>query len=345
MACNTAKDNASEFLVSVADIKLFDCVGGVETLMINGKTQLNTSLTQTIQTTSLYAGKGAQKVFEYNYQKELAIALEDAAFDIKYLAIQNGTRIVDQVSQLYTEKEITFDASGVAQLPNAIGVAQVMMQNGEYTAVPVVNGEIADLGFADMTTTVVYTEEKSMDTIVIDAKTFPRALKLVMNVDIFTNAGKVREMQITVPAFKPDGALELSLTTDGVASSTLNGSAIADNKGNYAYITFNNVEEATPGIGVVDSTVVGLATTPAIIDLDATASTPVKLTVLGIRGGIYSNKLIANTDVTFTSKDPNVATVDAMGNVAVGATATLGDETTIEVVYGTYKDVVQVEII
>lgn len=342
MACNTGMDNANQFLVSVADVKIFDCDNGVERLMINGKTKLNTSLTQTIQTTSLYAGKGAQKIFEYNYQKELAIALEDAAFDVKYIAMQNGTTIVNQLSEFYKEEEVTFDPTGVATLTGTpSGVVQVQMSNGEFMAVPAVDQTITDIAFADVTATVVYAEMKNLDTITIDAKSFPKAMKLVMNVDIFTNAGKIQEMQIVIPQFKPDGALDLSLTTDGVASSTLNGTALIDQKGNYAYFAFENVAGATGANAIIT----GLATNPSLISLDATGTETVAVKVLGLRGGIYGNVPLVNTDLTFTSKDTAVAQVSANGVISLGDTATVGNETTIEVSNGTYKDVIVVEII
>lgn len=330
----------NQFLVSVADVMLFDTTGNQEQLILSGKTLLNSSLTQSMQTTAIYAGKGSQKVFEYNYQKELAFTIEDAAFDTAYICLQNGTKVNNQLAEIYTQEKVTFDASGVATVTGApIGVVQAQLENGEYATLTSVGATITDLRFANKAeVNVIYAEAKTVDTITIDAKTFPKAMKMVLNVDIYTNNGKEQEMQITVPKFKPDGALELSMTHDGVSSSALAGSALADKDGNYAYIAFNNIA------GTTAVAVTSLAATPTLVEFDLVSPTPVKPVVLGIRGGVYGNITLDNTALTWTSDDASIATVAPDGTIAL-AGGIVGDTVNVRVTDGTYTDVIQVEVV
>lgn len=339
---NQCSTDSNQFLVSVADIMLFDVTCNSEQLMLVGKTELNTSITQSIQSTSIYAGKGSQKVFEFNYQKELAIAIEDAVFDAKYIAMQNGTKIVNQLANFYVTKEVTFDALGKVTLDSTpVGEVQVLLDNGEYKNLKPTGNEILDVLLKDKKTKVVYAESTMMDTITIDSKTFPKAMKLVMNVDIYTNSGKQMEMQIEVPQFKPDGALEISLTTDGVASSALNGSALIDKNGNYAYFSFKDVSGDNALVKNI-----AIAVNPSIIDLEQDVAQPVTLQVIGIRGGAYSNVVMDNSTLTFASADTNVAQVSPEGVVSLGATAVKTNSTTITVTDANgLKDIVSVSIV
>ena len=338
---NQCATDSNQFLVSVADIMLFDITCDKEMLMLVGKTELNTSITQSIQSTSIYAGKGAQKIFEYNYQKELAIAIEDAVFDAKYIAMQNGTKIVSQLADFYIKEEVTFDTLGKATLKETpAGDVQVLLENGEYKTITPTGKEVLDVLLKDKKTSIVYAQSTVMDTITIDAKTFPKAMKLVMNVDIFTNAGKQMEMQITVPQFKPDGALEISLTTDGVASSALNGSALIDKSGNYAYFAFKDVSGQNSLVAYT-----ALAANPSVIDLAQDVGLPVTPQVIGIRGGAYGNVPLDNSTLTWESSDTNVATVDPTGKISLGATAVAGQKANITVTKDALKDVISVEII
>ncbi len=49
----------NQFLTSVANVRLFDRL--TDELILNGKTLLNSSMTQAIQTQAIHAGKGSKK--------------------------------------------------------------------------------------------------------------------------------------------------------------------------------------------------------------------------------------------------------------------------------------------
>ncbi len=328
----------NQFLTSVANVRLFDRL--TDELILNGKTLLNSSMTQAIQTQAIHAGKGSKKVYELNYQKELTFSIEDAAFDTAYIALQNGTDINHQLAEYYTDEIILLDANGKGTLAETpIGKVHVEQLNGMFTQYAPTGNEISVPALAGKEVQVVYAVQEMMDTIEISADSFPKAVRMELNVDIRSNNGKTGEVIIEVPNFKPNGAVEISMTHEGVASSSLAGSALSDKKGNYAYIKLRNLSEEK-----VQFT--ALAANPSRLVLDSSiAGDSQRITVLGIRGAGYGNVLLQNSDLTWTSKAPSIASVSADGVVALGASAQANDQTMIEVTDGTFSETIAVDII
>lgn len=328
----------NKFLTSVADVKLFD--DKTSDLILNGKTLLNSSMTQAIQSQAIHAGKGSKKIFEYNYQKELSFSIEDATFNTSYICLQNNTKVLRELADYYTNEFITLDSTGKGTLSqDPVGNIHVENENGTYTQI-IPNGK--DFTYPTLSgqeVQVSYAYKEMMDNITLSADSFPKAVRMVLNGDIMTNNGKEEEMQIVVPKFKPDGAMELSMTHDGVSSSALAGTSLADNKGNYAYISFKAVNED-------DVPVIKIAASPSEIDLDSTVSgDSEQITVYGIRGGSYGVVLLDNKTLTFTSDEPTIATVDADGLVKLGTAANAGDSTVIRITDGKAKDIVEVTVL
>lgn len=328
----------NQFLTSVANVRLFDRL--TDELILNGKTLLNSSMTQAIQTQAIHAGKGSKKVYELNYQKELTFSIEDAAFDTAYIALQNGTEINHQLAEYYTDEIILLDANGKGTLAEKpIGQVHVEQLNGTFTQYAPTGKEITVPALAGKEVQVVYAVQEMMDTIEISADSFPKAVRMELNVDIRSNNGKTGEVIIEVPNFKPNGAVEISMTHEGVASSSLAGSSLADKKGNYAYIKLRNLSEEK-----VQFT--ALAANPSRLVLDsAVVGDSQRISVLGIRGAGYSNVLLQNSDLTWTSKAPAIASVNADGVVTLGASAKANDQTMIEVTDGTFVETIAVDVI
>ncbi|WP_286924019.1 MULTISPECIES: hypothetical protein [Lysinibacillus] len=328
----------NQFLTSVANVRLFDRL--TDELILNGKTLLNSSMTQAIQTQAIHAGKGSKKVYELNYQKELTFSIEDAAFDTAYIALQNGTEINHQLAEYYTDEIILLDANGKGTLAETpIGQVHVEQLNGTFTQYTPAGKEITVPALAGKEVQVVYAVQEMMDTIEISADSFPKAVRMELNVDIRSNNGKTGEVIIEVPNFKPNGAVEISMTHEGVASSSLAGSSLADKKGNYAYIKLRNLSEEK-----VQFT--ALAANPSRLVLDsAVAGDSQRISVLGIRGAGYSNVLLQNSDLTWTSKAQAIASVNADGVVTLGASAKANDQTMIEVTDGTLVETIAVDVI
>lgn len=300
----TCQLDNNKFAVSVADALLFDDSCGGEQLILSAKTLINSSITQAIQATTIYGGKGSQSQFEFNYQKEITVALEDSVFSPVYMAVQNGTNIVNELAKFYTTEDVVFDAQGVGTLKGApVGNIQVAMEDGTFMTVLATGGKVTVPAMANKTVALTFAEEGMHDTITIDAASFPKSLKLVLKVDIFDNNGLAEQMQIVIPKFKPDGALELALTHDGVATSALAGKALSA-CGEYAKIAFKKVSQSEKPCYVA------LVANPADVEFSVVDNNePVAISVLGVRGGIYGNVTLDNTKLNWESSDDAVITV------------------------------------
>lgn len=330
----------NQFLVSVADAYIYDAE--TNGLIVRGKALLNSGIEESVQNQEINAGKGSGLIYEFNFAKALNFTIESATFDTAYICLQNGTGISRELAEYHREEILTFDEYGKATLQaTPSGKVQVEMPNGVFNQVTPTGKEITVAELKGKESTVVYIESKELDTITISAEKFPKAVKLVLNADINTNAGKIAELQITVPRFKPDGALNLSMAHDAVNSSALNGKALKDNKNNLSYFHIVPTEDGAGNVGITR-----LVASPSTIELSASETgDSAVLNVIGIRGGQYSNITLDNADLTFTSDDETVATVDATGTVTLAVGATADTHTIIHITDGTYKDIVAVYVL
>lgn len=316
------------FAVSTADAYLIDPSN--DTLVIKAKALLNSSMEQTMQSTDLNAGRGSQLKFIYNYQKVLAFQIEAADFSPVYLALQTGSEIKNKMAKYFTEELVTFDSTGKATLSQApIGNVYVESPANHVTKTP--SGKvITDIAYADQELKVVYQYSTQVDELTIGANDFPKAYKLVLTSDIFNSDGdKAYEQQIEVPRYKLDGALNVNLAHDSVAQFTLNGKALTDDD-MYATVKWLPVNGTTVKVSA-------LATDVSEVTLAVGEKQSV--TTLGLRGGGYSNVLMKNSDLTFSSDDELVATFANGEITAVGA-----GETLVKVSDGTYTDVIEVVV-
>lgn len=323
----------NKFLASVADVKIYD---QQDNLFAYGKTLIDSSLTQSIQSSSVFGGKQSQKLYTYDYQKELQIAISDAAFNVEFIALQSNAKFEQELADYYQTTLVNFTAN-VATLDSSITATKVDVQlpGGGFIKVDVVANEITVPNMGDAKdVTVAYVTEKLMDTMAISGTKFPTAAKIVLNADIMTDEdGKVQELQIVIPKFKPDGALELSLTHDGVATTPLAGTSSVDARGNHAYFSLVDVDGATSNASYLE-----LAVSPHIINLAVNGEvTPV---IYGVRGGVFGVAVVPPSEVTYVVTDPLVAEVTPAGVIRGLAQGT----TIITMEVGSAQDIVQVTV-
>ncbi|WPK11807.1 hypothetical protein R6U77_18235 [Lysinibacillus louembei] len=330
----------NEFLVSVSEVKFFD--PQTNDLILNGKTKLDTSMQQQVQSQVINAGKGSKGIYEYNYQKELTFTVTEATFDLKYLAMQNGTGILRELGDYFADEFITLDSTGKGTLPNTpFGTVHVQADNGEYVQVVPNGNEFTYSALANKEVNVVYAYKEVMDTIKITGDAFPKAVTMVMNADINTHNGKVGEMQIIVPQYKPNGALELSMTAGGVSSTPMTGRALADQKGVYAIVSVKRFDN-----DIVQVHSLYVDKPELTLEAGLTPADSEQVTVYGQRGGLYGTIQLDNSDLTFTSDNATIAAVDTNGVITLAASANTGDVVMVRVADAAgNRDTVEVTVI
>ena len=333
--------NSKNFLVSTADFALYHN----DILACTGTTNLNTSIEVSMQEQNVNAGKGNKLVYSFKYGRELNVTLEAADWKLEYLAANVGSKISEGLTDVYRMGESIRIADGIGVLSSTpIGDVAVELSNGAIVTVTPESKTInlTKYGVESGSVKATYQYARIAKTITIDADTMPNVYKLVLDADKHNNQlGKVGSIQVIIPSYQPSGNFTMNFTPDGVSSTNIDGRALAveddacaDGSNVYAY-----VREFDETAAVVDVT--ELAATPAAISLNsAAADKTASISVIGLKGALYSPIQLDNTDCEFVSDAPDVAAVDENGVVTAVAAGTAK----ITVTYNGASDEVDVTI-
>ena len=297
--------NEKNFVVSVCDAIGRD--PSTKDILFVGKTLINSALKETIQSKEITGGFGAGLQYEFSYGKKLECDIEDCKFEPTFLALNNGVNIVSEAHDYFAHNEVVSLVAGVGALANTpIGKVYVEMPDGTNQIVDTSNAKPITIGTESIDIVCTYQYNTTVDTISIDSDKYPSSIELTLISKVFNADGQSKELQIYIPKYKISGSMDLSFTQDGVSSSKLSGKALATNTNNYAKIMMKTI-----GTNSVPVTQIA-CTTPEVTLANAETKT---LEVIGIRGGIYGNVKMNNSDLTFTSNASGVATVSAAGIV------------------------------
>ena len=312
--------NTKNFLVSTADFAFY--VGDV--LACTGTTNLNTSLEVTTEEQEVNAGKGNKLVYSFKYGRKLSATLEAADWRLEYLAMASGSKITEGMTDVYKLGEHVTLTDGIGALSaSPIGDVAVELPNGSFVTVTPADGKI-DLTAYGLTNEgdcakATYRYNRMAKSITIDSDSVPMCGRLVLDVDKHNNKlGKVGSVQITIPSYQLNGNFNIELTPDGATSTSLEGKALAVendccSEGSvYAYI--KEFDDTASAVSVLE-----IAATPATVNLDMTDSASATISVIGLKGSLYSPVELENAACEFVSDTPSVATVDGSGVVTAVA--------------------------
>lgn len=312
-------------------------------------------LTISVTAEDIRGGLSNPLLGRYFHDSVLEANIVDALFDLSYLALNVGGEVTVGGDTLVTEtvttgtNEITVVGTPVA-FGNAGTVGWYTIQ-GEENWVPITfNGKTAETTIASGQTVCVRynATNDALKTFVIPSSVIPSELHVIMTYPLFaagsdrsslSTSSQVGELVVDIPRFQFAGNVELSLTSSGVATSNLSGSALAVN-------TTLNCEDmgryGTVKMNIFDQNwyddLIALAIDNA--DVALVNSGTEKLKVIGIYqdGGAILTNLIDNANLTFTSEDADVATVGAHTGVVTAAASGTGS-TKIEVKVTSKTDV------
>ncbi len=334
--------NAKDFLVSTADFAAY--YNGV--LACTGTTNLNTSIEVSMQEQNVNAGKGNQLIYSYKYGRELAVNLEAANWDIRFIAMQTGSQITEGLNDVYKLAECVQITNGIGVLKTLpVGDVAVELSNGLIiTVTPEASTiDLTKYGVENEAVKATYMYNRIAKSITIDSETSPFVYELVLSADKHNNRlGKVGTVQIIIPSYQPSGNFTMSFTPDGVSSTTIEGKALSvegdsctDGSAVYAYV--KEFDETAKVMAVIE-----IAATPANISLDSASTDKTEvISVIGLKGTLYAPIQLDNADCTFVSDTPAVATVDESGVV----TPVAAGSGTITVTYGGVSDEIDVTVV
>lgn len=325
--------NSKDFLVSTADVAFYVN----EILAFTGTTSLNTSISVSMEDQEITGGKGNKTLYKYKYGRKLAPSIEMAEWNLAYIAANVGSTIFEGLKDVFAVAECVTLVKGVGTLnKKPIGKVCVEKSDGSIVEVTPVNSVIT-IGNEDDTVRATYKYNTSVRRVTIDAESTPMVGELILTADKHNNKkGKVGEVQIDVPSFQLSGTFDISLEASGTTTTKLDGDALAVDGATcadgsvYAYIS--EIPSVASSISVSD-----IAVTPSVINL--AVGEKKTLSIVGIKGGLYSNVGIDVSECTITSDDSAIATVSdgIITGVATG-------NTLVNVVYGEVTDVVKVVV-
>ena len=338
-------NNTKNFLVSTADFALYYN----DILACTGTTNLNTSVEVSMQEQNVNAGKGNKLVYSFKYGRELNVTLEAANWDVRYIAANTGSKIAEGLTDVYKLGECVQLTNGIGMLSTTpIKDVAIELPGGDIITITPSKGspttvDLTVFGLKDESVKATYQYNRVAKSITIDADTAPNVFKLVLDADKHNNKlGKVGSIQIIIPSYQPSGNFTMNFTPDGVASTNIDGKALAvegdkcsDGSAVYAYVKeFDDTASAVP--------VTEIAATPATINLDhSDTSTTATISVVGLKGALYAPIELDNADCTFTSDHPEYATVGEHDGVV---TAVAAGTVKITVTYNGKSDEVDVVV-
>lgn len=323
-------------LAGVGNAKVVNKTTG--NVVATSKTLINSGVSFSVNATDIAGGLGNFLLGQYFSDARMNITLEDALFDLNYLALNTGGTIsvggdVQTRETITTTVANTITVTGTPKPFLTLGTIGWYSIAGEdnWTKITFTGSSatVADLPIGSKVCVEYMVEDASSEQFTVSASFIPDQCYLLLELPLFksgldtttyTNASKIGTVQIEVPSYQISGAMELSLSSTGSATSSINGMALAsissntscDNSGDYAYVKkviigadeFSNVK----AIVVEDS------------DVDLAVAGTQTLVLYKMYDGNILPSLLANSKVTFTSSASGVATVSSAG-VCTGVSA------------------------
>lgn len=276
----------------------------------------------------------------YLHDSAMALTMTDSLFSLTYLSLQTGSLIQAGADVLTLEQVTTTVANKITvkDTPQKFGqfgtIGWYSLAGEDNWTTITFDPDTKTANVADLpqgtTVCVKYTKtDASAEQFTVSSAFIPAQVYAVITLPLFksgtdakqfSNSSKVGEIQVEIPNFMFDGAVDLALTSSGATTTPLSGHALAtftglegcdSNDGYYAklkQVTYNKDE-------FVD--VKAIVVADANVELKATETQT--LQVYAIYSGIKAPKLIDNSKLTFTSSNDTYASVDAKGVVTANA--------------------------
>ncbi len=333
MTNNIYTDKSKDFVVSTADVAFYH--NGV--LAFTGNTSINTSIAVSMEDAEITGGKGNKTLYKYKYGRKVAPSIEMAEWKLPYIAANLGSPIVEGLKDVYSVAECVTLSKGVGILKK-VPAGKVFIEKADGSTMEIMpTGSTILVGNEDGTVNATYQYNTNVKSVTINASTAPMIGELVLTAERHNNQkGKVGELQIDIPSFQLSGTFDITLEAGGSATTKLDGDALAvpgiscSDGFVYGYITEIPSEESAIQVSEI-------AASPAIASLEPNDTK--QITVIGIKGGLYSNTNIDTDECTITSDDPAVATVT--GGIITGVAT---GNTLINIDYNGIKDVIKVVV-
>lgn len=305
-------------------------------------------LTISVTAEDIRGGLSNPLLGRYFHDSVLEANIVDALFDLSYLALNVGGEVTVGGDTLVTETVTVATANQITVVgtPTTFGNAGTVgwfTLQGEDNWTPITfNGQTAETTVAQGAVVCVRynATNDALKEFIIPSSVIPSELHVIMTYPLFaagsdraslSTSSQVGELIVDIPRFQFAGNVELSLTSSGVATSNLSGSALAMNTsincqdlGRYGTVKMNIFDQ-----NWYDD-LIALAIDNADVALVNSATETLKVIGIFQDGGAILTGIVDNANLTFTSEDTATATVGAHTGVVTAAASGTGT-TKIEV--------------
>ena len=333
----------SYLVAGVGSIQLVD--PSTNALILTSKTLTEQGLNFGSTAEEARGGAANALLGKYYHDSSFGLTLTDQLFDLQYLALNCGGAI-QASADVMTNEQVTIAVANtitVSKTPVAFNGAVIgwAKKSGEddthYIAVTFTgkNATIAGAGVGDVYCVKYFYTDATARKFIVNTAYIPSIVHAIATFPLFksgtttesnTSSSQVGEIQIDIPNFQLEGNQELSLSSGGISTASLSGSALATFSGNggctdtgyYAILS-----EVIYGKSTWDN-VVNLAVADSDIDLAVGETQPIKVYAIYSDGTVPS--VVDNSLLTFTSGSDSVAIVDASGVVTAQAVGTANIE-------------------
>lgn len=326
-------------LASVGTITLVDKATG--DIVLRSNTLVDSGINFTTTAEDIRGGLANKLLAQYFHDSAMSLTLNDAMFNLQYLALNVGGTITVggdiMKSEQVVANEGSFTVSEGAKPFLNLGTIGWYSKVGEDDWKKVTfdgSTATAQVHAGEALCVKYVAEDASIEQFVVSAAFVPNQCYALLTLPLFkgtktedfSSSSRAGEVQVEIPSFLLNGTQELSLSASGAATTSLSGNALAvmdgsegcDGDGYYAklkQITFNKDEFAD---------VKAIAISDSVINL--VAGEQQQLEVLALYT-TFAPREIGTSKLTFSSKDNAVATVSNDGIVS----AVAAGSTTIEV--------------
>lgn len=336
-----------KFLTSVANVYGYD---SDDTLVLSGKTLLDTSLDVSVSSVEARGGKGNPLLYTYFHTSAMKIQLTDVQFNLSFLGQTVGSSVTTGANA-WVEENVTLTTGGagtVTGTPLALpstnvygwvtttaGSERVEFTGSNFTATGASDGDIVCVRY--------FATDAAARSINIPANILPNTLNLVLEADLNSGdqagANKIGVLQVLIPRAQLSGAFQLQMKADGIANTPLSAMALADedltNTACSSEPIFAKIIEKLDDANWYDN-LIGISVVGGNFGITASTS-PKTLVVMGVKDNGDAPFIIDNAELSFTSGTTGVATaglhtgvITRVSNGTSLITVVVDDATSIE---------------
>jgi len=338
---------SKKYLVGVGTAHAYDPQTG--DLVFESQTEIQNSIAISASAQEIREGYGAQLGYVYYHTSKVEFTLQDAQFNLAFIAKAVGSDISTN-NDVWYEENVTLSTGGTGtvlatplQSPDSPAVyGWVTDANGNTTKVTFTGSNFTLAGgtSGDVVLVRYYKNDSAAQQITVPSNILPGIVRLVIDAQLASSdvgTGILGTVQVEIPRAQFDGTNTLTLSNTGVSNTEIKGQALAYNDtsagysvtGVYAKITeiindsnwYDNVEF----LSVADDT----------ITLTSGSSTAqLQIYAVPTSGSAF---LAPIEDITFASSASGVATVSSSGLVtrvtsgSANVSAVITDKSTVAI--------------